>query len=74
MASRLVGTSATDAKTRMRCFGGRGGVDLRDHEVVMRWSWVGFEAGDFRSQTGVDVGLGPTQTDYRECIGKAIGF
>ena len=48
MVSRLVGTSATDAKTRMKCFGGR--------------------------VTGADVGLGPTQTDYRECIGKDIGF
>ena len=38
MASRLVGKSATDATTRMRCFGGRVGVDLLDHEVVMRWS------------------------------------
>ena len=34
MASRLVWTSATDATTRMRCFGGRVGVDLLDHEVV----------------------------------------
>ena len=40
----------------------------------MRSSRVGFEAGDFRSQTGVDVGLGPMQTDYRECIGKDIGY
>ena len=34
MASRLVWTSATDATTRMRCFGGCVGVDLLDHEVV----------------------------------------